>query len=232
MGDTEYERYIRTNELFEQLRPVDNLAAHDELIFQVTHQTAELWMQVALHDVRGAVKHVEADELAEAADLFTRVAIIEEHLTKQLAILERMPPKQYVHIRRTLGRGSGQESPGFNALLKMGEMIWPSVKALIERRGVSIVEVLDEPEKHYDLHVLYRSLYELDQNFRTWRFVHFRMVERQIGGFVDSLKGVPAEQLVHGMREHLLPELWAAVNDFTKKVNAEARERGESTQYS
>lgn len=232
MGDTEYERYIRTNELFEQLRPVDDLVAHDELIFQVTHQTAELWMQVALHDVRGAVAHVEKGELAEASDLFVRVAIIEDHLMRQLAILERMPPMQYVHIRRTLGRGSGQESPGFNALLKMGEMIWPSVKKLIDDRGVEIVDVLAAPEKHYDLHVLFRSLYELDQNFRTWRFAHFRLVERQIGGFVDSLKGVPAEQLVHGMREHQLPELWAAVNDFTKRVNAEDRERGETTQYS
>ena len=77
-----------------------------------------------------------------------------------------------------------------------------------------------------------RSLFEVDQELRTWRFLHFRMVERQIGAFVDSLKGVPAEQLVHGMREHQFPELWAALNDYTKKVNAEARERGETTQYS
>jgi len=46
-------------------------------------------------------------------------------------------------------------------------------------------------------------------------------VERQIGVYVDSLKGIPAEQLMHGMREHLMPDLWAAVNDLTRRVNAE-----------
>jgi tryptophan 2,3-dioxygenase len=82
-----------------------------------------------------------------------------------------------------------------------------------------LVDVLHAPEQHYDLHVLLRSLFELDEMFRSWRFCHFRLVERQIGGFVESLKGVPAEQLVHGMREHLMPDLWAAVNDLTRKVN-------------
>lgn len=218
MSKTEYERYIRTDELFALMRDRKNLAAHDELLFQVTHQTAELWMQTILHDVEGAVALVDADRLIEAAELFSRAALIENLLTTQIGILERMPPIQYVHIRRTLGRGSGQESPGFNALLKMGQIIWPHVEALLARRKVAIVEVLEKPEAHVDLNVLFRSLFELDGNFRTWRFLHFRMVERQIGAFVESLKGIPAEQLALGLREHQLPELWAAVNELTRRV--------------
>src|SRR5438309_2028625 len=72
---------------------------------------------------------------------------------------------------------------------------------------------------HDELHVLLRSLFELDEMFRSWRCAHFRLVERQIGAYVDSLKGVPAEQLMHGMREHLMPDLWAAVNELTRRVN-------------
>jgi tryptophan 2,3-dioxygenase len=218
---TEYERYIRTDELFALVRR-ENLAAHDEMLFQVTHQTAELWMQVALHDVRYGAELIGQDQLSRAADLFTRAAMIEQHLARQLEILERMPPKEYVFIRRTLGRGSGQDSPGFQAMLRMGEMIWPQVKALLERRQITIVDILDRPDEQHELHALLRSLFELDEHFRTWRFAHFRLVERQIGVYVDSLKGVPAEQLKHGMREHLMPDLWAAVNEFTKRVNAEA----------
>lgn len=224
MAKTEYERYIRTDELFELMRPRDNLAAHDELLFQVTHQTAELWMQVILHDVELAVRHMEGDQVLRAADLFARVAMVEDLLSRQLEILEKMPPKQYVRIRRTLGRGSGQESPGFNALLKMGQTIWPPLQALLSRQEVAIEDVLDQPEQHYPLHVLLRSLYELDGAFRTWRFLHFRLVERQIGAFVDSLKGIPAEQLSKGLREHLLPELWAAVNNFTRTVDSSRAE--------
>lgn len=219
MAKTEYEKYIRTDELFALLRDKTKLAAHDELLFQVTHQTAELWMQVALNDVEGGIRFVEQDDLARARELFERVAMIEKHLINQLEILEKMPPMQYVHIRRTLGRGSGQDSPGFNAMLKMGEMIWPKIEALLSRRAVKVVDVLHDPEKHHELHSLLRSLFELDEQFRSWRFAHFRLVERQIGGYVESLKGVPAEQLIHGTREHLMPELWAAVNELTRRVN-------------
>ena len=224
MAKTEYERYIRTDELFALMRPRDALAAPDELLFQVTHQTAELWMQVCLHDVDRAVRFLDENRVIEASDLFARVAMMEELLARQLEILEKMPPKQYVHIRRTLGRGSGQESPGFNAMLKMGEAIWPRLDALLTRRKVALTDILDAPEKHADLHILLRSLYELDGRFRTWRFMHFRLVERQIGAYVDSLKGIPAEQLSKGVREHLLPELWAAVNDFTRAVDSPKNE--------
>jgi len=222
MAKTDYEKYIRTDELFELMRPRDDLVTHDELLFQVTHQTAELWMQMILHDVDAATRFVDDDRLLEASDLFARAAKVEAHLTRQLDLLELMPPKEYELIRPTLGRGSGQESPGFNALLGMGETIWPHIESLFARRGVEIVDVLDAPKEHYELHQLLRSLYELDQWFRTWRYTHFRLVERQIGAFVDSLKGAPAELLVHGMREHLMPELWAAVNTFTNRAKERA----------
>jgi tryptophan 2,3-dioxygenase len=218
---TEYEKYIRTDELFAQLRDPKTLAAQDELLFQVTHQTAELWMQVALHDVASAVELLDQDQVLRAAQLFGRVGMIEAHLERQLAILELMPPMHYVHIRRTLGRGSGQDSPGFNALLKMGDLIWPRVEAFLARRKVTLLEILSDPDRLSSEHLLLRSLFELDQQFRGFRFAHFRMVERQIGAYVESLKGVPAEQLAHGLREHLMPDLWAAVNDLTRKVNAE-----------
>ena len=219
MAKTEYERYIRTEELFALLRDKRALAAHDELLFQVTHQTAELWMQVAIHDVEGGAKLLDQDLIARATELFSRAAMIEQHLARQLEILEKMPPMEYVQIRRTLGRGSGQDSPGFNEMLKIGDIVWPHVVALFERKKAKLIDVLHAPDLHHELHALLRSLFELDEWFRTWRFAHFRLVERQIGAFVESLKGVPAEQLVHGMREHLMPDLWAAVNDLTRMVN-------------
>jgi tryptophan 2,3-dioxygenase len=231
MAKTEYERYIRTDELFALLRDRRDLAAHDELLFQVTHQAAELWMKVILHDLEGAAALLDADEVVRATDLFARVAMMEQLLVQQLQILERMPPMDYVLIRRTLGRGSGQDSPGFNELLRLGDLVWPHVTALLARRAVTLVELLEAPSRHPELSALLRSLFEVDQWFRTFRFSHFRLVERQIGAFVQSLKGVPAEQLAHGTREHQFPELWAAVNDLTRKVNAEAAARGESIHY-
>ncbi len=218
MAKTEYERYIRTDELFECLKPVAQLRAQGELLFQVTHQAAELWMQVILHDLKTAAQAIEEDHIVRATNLLRRSALIERLLTQQLEILEHLPPAEYASIREGLGQGSGQESPGFNQLLEMGEILWPSVERWVERHQLHLVDVLSEPDRYAVEHGLVQALQDLDAQFRTWRFAHFRLVEREIGAFVDSLKGVPAELLARGLREHQMPELWAAVNDYTKKV--------------
>ena len=218
MAKTDYERYIRTDDLFDCLKPLDQLNAQGELLFQVTHQAAELWMKVILHDLRTAARALDEDQLIHATSLLQRSAQIERLLTQQLEILEHLPPAEYAKIREGLGKGSGQESPGFNELLEMGELLWPSVERLLERRQITIVDILSEPSRWPAEHLLVHALQDIDAQFRTWRFAHFRLVEREIGAFVDSLKGVPAELLARGLREHQMPDLWAAVNEYTKKV--------------
>jgi len=111
MSKSDYERYIRTDELFALLRDKESLASQDELLFQVTHQTMELWIRVALHDVECATRMLDEDRVSLAEQLFHRAGVIEVHIARQLEILELMPPMHYVHIRRTLGRGSGQTRP-------------------------------------------------------------------------------------------------------------------------
>lgn len=221
MAKTEYEHYIRTDELYACLKPIDELRAQGELLFQVTHQAAELWMKVILHDLECAARALDGDQVVRATGLIHRSAEIERLLIQQLEVLEHLPPAEYARIREGLGKGSGQESPGFNEMLKMGDLLWPAVEGFLKRRGVSIVDILTEPEQWMAEHHLIQALQDVDAQFRTWRFAHFRLVEREIGAFVNSLKGVPAELLAQGLREHQMPELWAAVNDYTKRVTTQ-----------
>lgn len=225
MAKTEYERYIRTDELLACLKPIEELRAQGELLFQVTHQAAELWMKVILHDLRCAARAIDGDRLTRATGFLQRSALIERLLTQQLEILEHLPPAEYAQIREGLGKGSGQESPGFNEMLEMGDLLWPSVERWLTRRELSIVDILARPEDHATEHALIQALQDVDAQFRTWRFAHFRLVEREIGAFVDSLKGVPAELLAKGLREHQMPELWAAVNDYTRGLQQASEER-------
>lgn len=224
MAKTDYERYIRTDELFACMKPLSELRAQGELLFQATHQAAELWMQVILHDLRSAADAIDDDRLARGTGLLHRSAMIERLLTQQLEILEHLPPAEYAAIREGLGKGSGQESPGFNQLLEMGELLWPAVERFLARRQLTIVEILTDPTNLAAEHALIWALQDVDAQFRTWRFAHFRLVEREIGAFVDSLKGVPAELLAQGLREHQMPELWAAVNEYTQKLKMKAAE--------
>ena len=220
MAKTDYERYIQTDKLFECMKPLDELRAQGELLFQATHQAAELWMKVILHDLHSAAKAIDEDRIVRATGLIQRSANIERLLTQQLEILEHLPPSEYAAIREGLGKGSGQESPGFNEMLGMGELLWPSVERLVSRRSITLIEILMAPDKFAAEHALLQALQDVDAQFRTWRFAHFRLVERQIGAFVNSLKGVPAELLAQGLREHQMPELWAAVNEYTKRVKS------------
>src|SRR5262245_51216731 len=117
MSKTEYERYIRTDELLALQKPAEALVNPDELLFQVTHQAAELWMKVIAHDLSRIEKLMLAEKPLPAGHLLRRCAQIVALLAQQVTILETMPQSDYHVIRTALGRGSGQESPGFNYLL-------------------------------------------------------------------------------------------------------------------
>src|SRR5262249_14128239 len=44
-GASDYERYIRTDELLALQKSAHERAHHDELLFQITHQSSELWLK-------------------------------------------------------------------------------------------------------------------------------------------------------------------------------------------
>lgn len=216
-GSTDYERYVRVPELLALQKPVELLSSPDERLFQVTHQTAELWLHHVDYEVDRAGAHLDADEPQLAADLMHRCRLILDLLREQIILLETMAPVDYHAFRvASLGRGSGQESPGFQRLLDVGQRLWPRFTALLERRGVAgVVELERAPRAHYDLFRLLQSLMDYDEAFLKWRYTHMRLAFRIIGDKVLSLKGVPAAQLEAGTREPLFPELWAAISALT-----------------
>ena len=57
MALTDYEKYIRTDELLALQKTPAELSCHDELQFQVVHQVAELWMKLVGHEI-GRVCHL------------------------------------------------------------------------------------------------------------------------------------------------------------------------------
>ena len=137
-------------------------------------------------------------------------------LREQIVILETMAPVDY-HVIRTssLGRGSGQESPGFHKLLNVGKRLWPVFEALLGRRKLSLIEIERTPRQHDEVFRLVQALLDYDEAFLKWRFTHMRLAFRIIGSEVLSLKGVPASQLEMGTREPLFPRLWDTISELT-----------------
>ena len=126
----------------------------------------------------------------------------------QLSLLDTMAPRDYMTIRDALGRGSGQESPGFKRLLQLPERLWPAFEALLGQRAVSLRTIYERPDDHAELFALAEAMLDLDQSLQLWRERHLKLVYRQIGAGTPPLKGKPAELLAEGMRHRFFPRLW------------------------
>ena len=215
-GDTDYERYVRVPELLELQKRPDQLVTPDEALFQTTHQAAELWMKHIDYELHRVAEAIGGEHLGLAADLLMRSRMLIDLLREQIIILETMSPADYHQFRvGALGRGSGQESPGFAKLLEAGKLIWPHFAGLLQKRSVTLIEIERDPKQHYEMFRVIQGLLDYDEAFMKWRFTHMRLAFRIIGSKVLSLKGVPAAQLESGTREPLFPILWEAISALT-----------------
>jgi tryptophan 2,3-dioxygenase len=85
-------------------------AAHDEMLFIIQHQTSELWMKLALHELGAARDRIAAGDLRPAFKLLSRVARIFEQLNTAWDVLRTMTPSDYTTFRAALGQASGFQS--------------------------------------------------------------------------------------------------------------------------
>lgn len=214
-GDTDYERYMRVDDLLDLRKPAADLVHHDELMFQTVHQTFELWCHLVLHEFREVRRLVQQDELVRAMPLIDRCTQIVRLQTDAMHILETMTPRDFHVIRAALGQGSGAESPGFRRILEMGPKFWPVVAGLLERRSTDLEEVYRDQEDAALLRLL-ESLTDFDMFFHVWRLNHLAMVKRVIGRDVKSLKGYAVHQLEEDVQQVLWPELWSVRNTITE----------------
>jgi tryptophan 2,3-dioxygenase len=107
-NDMSYGDYLQLDQVLSAQRPLS--PDHNELLFIVQHQTSELWMKLMLHELRGAVASVAADELQLAFKMLSRVSRIMEQLVHAWDVLATMTPPEYTAIRPFLGRSSGFQS--------------------------------------------------------------------------------------------------------------------------
>ncbi|MFA6955786.1 MAG: tryptophan 2,3-dioxygenase family protein [Thermoanaerobaculia bacterium] len=221
-GKTDYERYIRTDELLALQKDEGKLVHPEERLFQITHQAAELWLKQLDCEVNRIAAMMGEGKLTMASDLLHRCRMILDLLRDQIVIVETMAPADYHVIRlNALGKGSGQESPGFNKLLDVRHRLWPPFEQILRGAGATPLAVLRSPREHDELHRLAQAMLDYDAAFMKWRYTHLRLALRIIGSRVKSLKGVPVMQLESGTREPLFSELWDAISDLTDETRPE-----------
>lgn len=212
---SDYEHYMRVPDLLTLQKPEDKLVHHDELMFQVVHQSFELWCKLILYELRAVGKLLDADRVIEAYPLLERCSDAIRLNTDAMHVLERMTPMDFHVIRAALGQGSGAESPGFRDIQRDAPKLWPRVEALLRRRKTTLLEVYAKPASQPDVLRLLEHLTDFDMFFQVWRLNHLAMVKRVIGRDVKSLKGYAVHQLEHDVQTNLWPALWKVRNHLT-----------------
>ncbi|MFI9508457.1 tryptophan 2,3-dioxygenase family protein [Nocardia sp. NPDC052566] len=217
-GTTDYEVYVRTGELLSLQTEIGQLTDPDELMFQIVHQAQEVWLKLLSHELAGVVGELDRDALWEASARLDRVIRIAECLAGELRVLETMTPDTYQVIRRSLGNGSGQESPGYNAVLTAADQVAAALDRLLDRRGIRVVDVYAQwAVPPHDLKRVCELLVEFDERFQLWLVGHFMMVRRTIGigHGVNALDGVPTRVLTGRMTKPLFRSLWQLRDELT-----------------
>jgi tryptophan 2,3-dioxygenase len=212
---TDYERYLRTDELLSLQKRPDEMAHHDELLFQTVHQASELWLKLACFEVEEATSHLGRGELAAAVRLLRRAVRSVGLTIGQLHMLEQMSPWEYQIIRRVLGHGSGFDSPGFRRIQAVSPPLGEAFTALVAMAGLTIVDLYVRGREFEDLYQVAEQLMGWDEQVILWKQHHFLVVQRIIGGHVVGTQGTPVEVLGRRLAHRYFPFLWDARDALT-----------------
>ena len=224
-GNSDYERYLRTDDLLSLQTPVEQLSHPDELTFQVVHQSSELLMKGAAWELERARAAIAAGDYANASRLLRRANTMLEHPISLLHILETITPYDYHVIRAGLGHGSGLDSPGFLALLHVSPRIGDAFNEQLSKRGLTYDDVYRRHEEFFGLHDVAERMLDFDERMQLFRFHHLKLAQRIIGGGVVGTMGTPVEVLQQRMQHLAYRELWELRNQITDKAGSAPAEQ-------
>jgi tryptophan 2,3-dioxygenase len=109
-----YRSYLQLPTLLSCQKPLSD--AHDELLFISIHQVSEIWLKLALTELRAAKDLIAADALSPAFKMMARVSRIQAQLIQSWEVLATMTPSDYALMRGALGSSSGFQSDQYRQM--------------------------------------------------------------------------------------------------------------------
>jgi tryptophan 2,3-dioxygenase len=204
-----YGGYLRLDLLLAAQQPISKPVHHDELLFIVQHQVAELWMKLVIHELRAAIAHLKADRLAPTQKILARVKMVQRQLFEQWGVLETLTPNEYLEFRHLLGPASGFQSLQYRLIEfllgnKNADMV--AVFAHDPAAQAELRAALDAPSL-YDEFLCYLARHgpaiPADRVTRDWTLPHARD-ERLIPVFQRIYEDTATHWEAYAMAEQLL----------------------------
>ena len=112
--DMSYGDYLKLDKILSAQTPLS--AQHDEMLFIVIHQSSELWLKLAGHELCEAIENLKQGDFGHAFKVIARVKQIFNQLTHSWTILSTLTPVDYLKFRNALGHSSGFQSYGYRKL--------------------------------------------------------------------------------------------------------------------
>jgi tryptophan 2,3-dioxygenase len=208
-ADSQYARYMRTDELLGLQRRAAQRVYRDELLFQITHQSTELWLHLAGVEAADAVGHIRAGRPAGATLLLHRTSLAVTLCTEQLEMLRHLAPADFAVIRTVLGDGSGLQSPGWRALRRHSRALAVAFGECLAARQITLAG-LYQGSTARPLYQLAEALIDVDGRVTLWRTAHYTIATRIIGVDAVGTRGTPVDALAALVHHTLFPKLWQA----------------------
>jgi tryptophan 2,3-dioxygenase len=224
-GASDYERYLRTDELLSLQKPPAEQEHRDELLFQTVHQSSELWLKLATTEVDEAGALLERKEIDPAIRLLRRAVLCLQYITTQIEMLNQMSPWEYHQVRVVLGHGSGFDSPGFRRVPHVTQRVWKAFDALLHEAGLEVTQLYQRGRDFEGLYQLAELLTEWDERIWLWRFRHYAIVARALGEETIGTQGTPVQVLGKLIAQRQLPRLWEARSRLVELFDAERSRR-------
>ena len=220
---TDYERYLRTEELLALQKAPDERSHPDELMFQIVHQASELLLKGTENELERARDAIAEGDYTRAVKLLDRSFRMFDRAIDLLHVLETLTPYEYHIIRAGLGHGSGLDSPGFLSLLHLAPRLGQAFFDQLDRAEVSVEQLYRRHQEFFPLHEVAEKLLDFDERVQLFRFHHMKLAHRIIGGDVLGTTGRPVDILRQRQEHVLYKELWEVRNQITARVNAKTR---------
>jgi tryptophan 2,3-dioxygenase len=206
-GDSDYAKYMRTTTLLSLQVTADKMIHRDEMLFQVIHQSTELWLKLTCFELDEASRCLTAGRVGDATALLHRAACCVGLLIQQLEILTHMTPWDFYQVRPALGNGSGFESPGWRQVQKVGGRLSEAFDTYVARENLDLIGLYREKRNTPQFN-LAEALVELDEKVALWRARHYKVAVRTIGHKTVGTKGTPVEKLTRLLDHKFFPSLW------------------------
>ena len=152
--DHDYTAYLKLDTLLDAQKPLSVPPHHDEMLFIIQHQVAELWMKLLLHEIARAMYWMRQDALPPALKNLGRARQVQSQLYNQWKVLDTLTPSEYAEFRHVFGKASGFQSAQYRMLEFVLGNKSRSTLAVYEHQPewhARLVEMLEAPSLYDEL---------------------------------------------------------------------------------